>query len=63
MWPHQFTPNGKEYQIGEDNGIPKFAKPMICVHCDKEFISGLQSRPPDPCPARTDKKELQRIKS
>lgn len=68
VWPHQFTKNGKEIQIGEekftDNTTrPVYAQPMICVHCHQEYTQGKDGIPPGPCPARNDKREMKRIKS
>jgi hypothetical protein len=65
-WPHQFTKNGKEYQIGEQPYLDELtrkvmAQPMICVHCHKEYVQGVDPRPLDPCPARSDKREKKRI--
>lgn len=68
-WPHRFTKNGNVVQVGEaidGSGRkydPLFAQPMICVDCHKEFISGKQARPPDPCPARTMQREKKRLMS
>lgn len=62
FWPHQFTKQGRPYQIGENElKQPIMATPMICVHCMKEFVQGMDVRPPDPCPARNDKREKKRI--
>lgn len=65
-WPHQFRPNGKEKQIGEqkftDNIMrPIMAQPMVCAHCGKEYLRGKDSQPQGNCPARSTKKELKRI--
>lgn len=62
-WPHQFSKDGDVVQIGIDQvtGDDIFAAPMACVHCGVKFISGKDSRPPDPCPARTKKREMRRI--
>ena len=57
-WPHQFTRKGRDY-IGPHGQL---LQPMICVHCYQEYMEGDESRPPDPCPARNDKRELKRIK-
>jgi len=64
-WPHQFTKDGRDFQIGEDPAThdPIIAQPMICVHCHVKFVSGQTSRPPDPCPARTMQKEKKRLYS
>ena len=66
-WQHQFTKTGKEVQIGEStdaegNRYPKFAVPMICIHCHKEYMNGRDARPPDPCPARNQQRELKRLR-
>lgn len=58
-WPHQFTKNGSPKQ--GYNG--QMWQPMVCVHCFKEYVQGLESKPNGPCPARNDKRELKRIKS
>lgn len=65
-WPHQFRPDGKEIQIGEekflDNTLrPIMAQPMICVHCGMKYVRGKDQQPAGKCPARDTKKELQRI--
>lgn len=65
-WPHQFRPNGKEVQIGEekftDNLMrPIFAQPMVCAHCGTEWLRGKEAQPTGKCPARETKKELKRI--
>lgn len=61
-WPHQFTKNGREFQIGEDEyGEKYFAVEMACVHCGKTYVNGQTQRPPDPCPARNQRRELKRI--
>lgn len=62
-WPHQFAKDGEVRVIGKDDvtGDPMYAAPMICVHCHVKFVTGQQSRPPDPCPARTKKREMRRI--
>lgn len=66
-WPHRFTHDGRPYKIGEESvighGDPIMAAPMICMDCNIRFISGIDSRPPDPCPARTQKTEMKRILS
>lgn len=56
-WPHQFTKNGRGYEIGPDT----FAQTYICVHCLQEYVQGLQEPPPEPCPARNTQRELKRI--
>lgn len=66
-WPHQFTKNGSEKQIGEerilDNTIrPVMAQPMVCTHCHVEYTQGVDNQPPGPCPARSTKRELKRIR-
>ena len=65
FWPHQFTKDGKEIQIGvRDDGTGEkiMTAPMICVHCAVKWLNGKESRPPDPCPARNDRREMKRIK-
>jgi len=67
-WPHRFTHDGRPYQIGEEKeviglGDPIMAAPMICMDCGIKFISGIDSRPLDPCPARTQKTEMKRLLS
>jgi hypothetical protein len=66
FWPHQFTTDGQEVQIGEEyftDNIkrPIYAQPMICVHCGVRYIRGKESQPTGKCPARETKKELKRI--
>lgn len=58
-WPHKFTKNGREY-VGFPEGV--MFQPLICVHCYKEYVGGLQEAPPNPCPARTTSKEMKRLK-
>ena len=67
-WPHKFTKLGKPKQIGEEKLMghttaPIMAQPMVCIHCGAEFVQGEQPPPPGPCPARTTKKELKRIRA
>lgn len=68
-WPHQFTKDGDPYKVGEEEdgvigkGDPIMAAPMICIRCHVKFISGMDNRPPDPCPARTKKTEMKRLLS
>lgn len=68
-WPHRFTHDGKPYKIGEEResiiglGDPIMAAPMICMDCGIKFVSGVGTRPPDPCPARTQKTEMKRLLS
>lgn len=63
VWPHQFTKDGATTHIGTDRfNIPMFATPMICVHCYKKYVSGVQPKPQEPCPARKDARELKRLK-
>lgn len=62
-WPHQFTKKGKEVQVGEVDNDPIFAVPMVCVHCNVEYLNGKETRPPDPCPARNKNREMKRILS
>lgn len=56
-WPHQFTKNGRGYEIGP--GV--YAQTYICVHCLLEYIQGVQEPPPNPCAARNTKREMKRI--
>lgn len=62
-WPHQFTKDGDPVQIGKEDltGDPIMVAPMMCVHCGIKFVTGQTSRPPDPCPARNQKREMKRI--
>lgn len=67
-WPHKFTRDGAEVQIGETKvegsnnlKVPVYAIPMICVACHVKYIQGKDSVPPGPCPARSGKAELKRI--
>lgn len=62
-WPHQFTKNGKGYEIAEG----KYAQTYICVHCLNEYVQNLvpgQRLPEwteEPCPARNTSREMKRI--
>lgn len=57
-WPHQFTKNGRGYELPDGN----YAQTYICVHCYQEYVRGLQPQPPNPCPARADsKKQVRRV--
>lgn len=67
-WPHKFTKNGPEVQVGESKVegsnnliMPVYAIPMICVACHKVYRQGVDAVPPGPCPARNGKSELKRI--
>lgn len=65
-WPHQFTKDGPEVQIGEEDFYdntkrPIMAQPMICVHCSAQYTRGRESQPGGACPARNDKREEKRI--
>lgn len=66
FWPHQFTKDGPEIQIGEEDLYdntkrPVMAQPMICVHCNQRYVRGKDSQPVGRCPARNDKREMKRI--
>lgn len=64
FWQHQFTKRGPTKKVAEDEyGDPVFEVEMVCVHCGVEYVNGRDNRPPDPCPARSDKKELNRLHS
>lgn len=61
-WPHQFTKNGKGYEIAEG----KFAQTYICVHCFEEYVKSPIGQPDpewtlEPCPARNTAREMKRI--
>lgn len=63
-WPHQFTKNGKGYEIAEG----KYAQTYICVHCINEYTRSPIGLPNpewtlEPCPARNTKREMKRILS
>lgn len=64
-WPHQFTKEGRELQVGinQETQAPIFNVPMICIHCHVKYLNGKQARPPDPCPARNKNRELKRLLS
>lgn len=64
-WPHLFAKDGSPYKVGIDQLTqdPIMVAPMICIHCHIKYINGMDNRPPDPCPARTKKSELNRILS
>lgn len=57
-WPHQFVPDGKPKQINEEGTL---SRPLVCVHCGKKYNTVLQPAPPNPCPARSDKREMRRL--
>ncbi len=64
-WPHQFTKNGKEeLEAIDDNGMKNYIKhvTMRCVHCGKHYRLNEEPIPPNPCPARNDKREMSRIR-
>ncbi len=68
FWPHQFTKNGREVQIGEEKLYENtmraiMAQPMVCVHCKVEYTQGKQPRPTGSCPARNTRREMKRIKN
>lgn len=68
FWPHKFTKDGNEVQIGEEplydtTMRPIYAQPMICVCCQVRFTQGKETRPEGACPARTTRKELKRLKN
>lgn len=60
-WPHQFTKNGRGYELPDGN----YAQTYICVHCLNEYVRGFEE--PlwihESCPARNTKRELKRILS
>lgn len=60
-WPHLFTKTGKTFQIGENEEGKIFAVEMTCTHCNARYVNGQQNRPPDPCPARSEKSEMKRL--
>lgn len=60
-WPHQFVKDGPGEIVGEQGDLPIVYTPMICSHCYKRFVAGRDPRPPELCPARTDRRELGRI--
>lgn len=71
-WPHQFTRLGNPTQVGEQRlddaqtghtMVPIMVQPMVCVHCHIEYKQGQENQPPGPCPARSTKRELKRIRS
>lgn len=65
FWPHQFVKIDKEQVIRPEGGtiadIIKIVR-MGCVHCHQEYTHGKEAPPPQPCPARNDKREMKRIK-
>lgn len=66
FWPHQFAPHGEAKKIGEEQVLDKLvqpimAQPMVCVHCNAEWLRNKEPQPQGACPARTDKRELKRI--
>lgn len=58
-WPHQFIPAGKREQVGPN----EYVELMVCVHCNTRWTRGKDNHPSEPCPARTDMREMKRIKS
>lgn len=71
-WPHKFTKLGNPEQIGEQKlddsqtgstMIPIMVQRMVCIHCNVEYTQGRDNQPPGPCPARSTKSELKRIRS
>lgn len=64
-WPHQFTKNGKGYQIGvQKDDTPRYAQTYVCVHCFNEYVQGFNEPEwiKQPCPARNTERELIRLK-
>lgn len=57
QWPHQFTKNGRGYELPDGS----YAQTYVCVHCFQEYVRNMQSPPPNPCPARSDERELRRV--
>lgn len=67
-WPHQFTKDGPETQIGEEQMLDNLTRPimaqhMVCVHCTTGFIRNKDPQPTGSCPARSTKREMRRIKN
>lgn len=63
-WPHKFVKDGKEELItppGGDISTTIKVVPMICVCCHTKYTLNRDPIPPGSCPARTDKKELERL--
>lgn len=64
-WPHQFTKNGKGYELPDGS----HAQTYICVHCYQEYvqnIGNLKMVPEwvkEPCKARRTKREMIRLKN
>lgn len=56
-WPHEFSPTTQEYQ--GDNG--KMWRDMECQYCHKTYTFGKEAKPIGVCPARSDRKERQRL--
>ena len=64
-WPHQFTKNGRGYEIGVGElGTKKYAQTYVCVHCYEEYVQGLAEPEwiKEPCPARNTERELINLK-
>lgn len=69
FWPHQFAPFGDPVKIGErhmfdddtSQMIDVTSRKMRCVHCKITYVQNKDARPPDPCPARNEKREFKRI--
>lgn len=65
-WPHTFTRDGDEVQIGEQkvgesSVFPVMAQPMVCTHCHITWLRNKEPQPQGPCPARSDKEEKKRL--
>lgn len=58
-WPHQFISANKREQVGPNEYIEQ----MVCIHCNTKWLRGKEYQPSGPCPARTDSREMKRIKS
>ncbi len=56
-WPHMFSRTNETKQVSETAKGIKF----YCTYCHKEWWQGLDARPLENCPARTDKSEYKRL--
>lgn len=57
-WPHKFSKTGRT-GWNDKLKVPTFE--YKCMHCKKIYWEGGEPRPLEPCPLRTDKRELERL--
>lgn len=56
-WPHQFIDDGAPFL--DANG--QRCQQKMCIHCDRRYLAGRESRPNDACPGRHHAKEMKRV--